>query len=332
MHRCFPGAAALRSARTISLLALLGGALALAGCSKEEGSSKATGATSAAPDPAGPKPAQTAAAAEKKPASDEVTFKKKAPAVGDKRVSTSNLTMKLTMTLEGIGPSPKSISVGKVEAVEKNEEVLAVDKDIITKLKVTYNSKSDVDNKDGKEKTKSYPVVGKTYVLESKDGKLAVLTEKGTPAPAAEASIVQKDYKQFGKKDDFQSAVPERSLKVGEKVDELTTALKEKMFAGEDEKRKPEVQDAEIRLASVREVEGKKVGVFDVTLKVKMTEEPLGMLMDLKGQIEVGVDDAWARDMKLEGPITASIDKKPNDKMNLSGSGTMAMSMGSKYL
>jgi hypothetical protein len=157
------------------------------------------------------------------------------------------------------------------------------------------------------------------------------MTEKGTPAPGAEALVVQKDYKSFGKKDDMQSAMPERPLEVGDKVDELSTALKEKMFAGE-EKRKPEVQDAEIRLASVREVDGKKIGVFDVKLKVMMKEEPIGMLMDLKGQIEVGVDDSWPRDMKLEGPITASIDKKPNDKMNLSGSGTMSMNMGSKYL
>ncbi|HEY8077320.1 MAG TPA: hypothetical protein VIF62_24510, partial [Labilithrix sp.] len=102
--------------------------------------------------PAGAEPKQST------PADTGTVFTKKPPTVGMKLTEES--TMNMTLQLKMLG---KDLNLQQSEIQKKDEEVLEVTGNTITKLKVTYteDDKTESDN-GGKSKTKATAINGKT--------------------------------------------------------------------------------------------------------------------------------------------------------------------------
>lgn len=256
-----------------------------------------------------------------------ITFKAKAPAVGDKTDEKKVSDLKMTMSIE-MGPKPKTMELAENETSTKKTEVLAVDGKAVTKAKITYADYKKVETEDGKEKKKPpSPLAGKTYVLELKDGKTVATDEKGGKLPKDEETKVLQKNRHFGKPDPVLDGLPTESLKPGDKADKMAKAL-EQYFADDDDSAKdpPAVTDVTVKLDSIEKDGDDQVGVFSVklTLSSKDNKGPVSMKMPLEGKVKVRAKDGFTTSIDLKGPLSVS----SNDaKMKISAKGDAHMTL-----
>jgi hypothetical protein len=236
--------------------------------------------------------------------------------------------MKMTMTVTfdpGTG-KPQTMSIAKSGTEKKTEKILATDGDAIQKLEIAYTEKTDIEKDEkGKETKKPNPLNGKTYVIEVKDGKHVITTDKGKPAPPVEATLVDKTYKKLGQPDPMTSAMPARPLVVGQPVPELAKALEE-VLNKEGGSGEAKISDVAVVL---KEKSGDE-GVFDVKATLAVTDGPMSFTMVLAGDMRVRTADSQLTGMKMSGPVTIA-SNDPKNKTKMDGKGTMEMSAARTY-
>jgi hypothetical protein len=253
------------------------------------------------PDPAPVPPAPDAAGMTR------TVFTKAAPVVGAKRQESSDLDMAISMTVDG-----KRNDTTVKEWVRHSDEVLAVNGDAITKVRTTFDSVAG---------TQPSAITGKTYVVESKDGKIDVRDAQDKPAPANEAKEVEKNLKNLGKPDAMSAALPAIGVVPGQKVDAVAKALSDQL---RDTGESTTAKDVVVTFKEQRGDEG----VFDVALKLVKDEGAMSMVIDVKGETFVSTKTGATTRMNLTGPITVS----GGNLVKADGSGKMSMKMESKAL
>ncbi len=312
----------MRLGRTIALVSMLSAVVA-SGCKKPPKSDGGSDKETARPDP-------DAKGKKKKGEADEIVFTKKVPAVGTIVEEKQSMQMEMELVLDMKGSKPITIEIGKTDTQVKREKVLATDGKATTKLEVTYVSKEEMEKEKGTEKTKTSPVLGKTYVVELKDGKPYVTTDKGLPAPPAEAAIVAKENKSIGKPEPTTEGMPDGPIKVGEKVDSLARAIKERVNEGD-----AEISDVSVKLKEIRTGDGGKEGVFEVAITFSMDKpgEPMKMKMELSGTMSLRRDDTWPVSLELGGPITMGghDESTKGGPPGMTGKGKVKMSFSMSY-
>lgn len=305
--------------------------LALTACGHKNDASPEKAAVSGTP--AGSGAAAAPAGANAAAAANTLTITAVAPAVGDKREDKESSNMDMTLSI-AMGAKSKEIKMGMVESTTRQEEVLAVADKAVTKAKVTYVDKTKGETENGKEKkSKKSPLTGKTYLLELKDGKLAITDEKGKKVSKAEEDQIRKDNSHFGKPDPFASALPAKPMEVGKPVPELSTAIQEQMAARDSsaEKDKLNVSDVEVKLASIEGSGADTQGVFDVKLTMsspKAGKNPFEMKIVMGGQIKVRAKDGWPTSFKASGPLELG---EAGAKKGISGTGTLTLTFETTY-
>lgn len=309
-------------AKKLAGLALCGFVFASPACKKETNRGEKSEKDQPKPDPKG-RPKSEAD-------TKEIVFTKKVPGVGTVVEDKQSMEMKMELTLEMKGAKPITIEIDRSETQVKKEKVLESDGKATTKLEVTYVSKEEVEREKGKEKRKSSPVEGKTYVVELRDGKPYVTTDKGKLAPSAEANVVAKGHKGLGKPEPTIEGMPDKPIKVGDKVDSLAKAIKERLSEDTDE---GEIADVSVTLKEIKSGEHGKEGVFEVgmTLALKKKGEPLDLQMKLEGTMSLRKDDTWPTELTLSGPITMSSDDGKGKAPGFTGKGTMKMTFSMGY-
>lgn len=124
-----------------------------------------------------------------------------------------------TMSMEAqVTAQQQTIDIKNVERKRKTVEVLASGADAVTRVKLTYVENAKLSHTAGKETTKGAAVVGKSYVLELKDGQLLVTLDGGGKPTAEEIALVTDDNKRFGKPDTMAAALDGMTFKLGEKT------------------------------------------------------------------------------------------------------------------
>ena len=255
------------------------------------------------------------------------TFTKKAPVANQKAEETSKMKMGLTLDVDPTG-SGKSVNttMDTTQDQSREEEILAVTGDAITKVKVKYTTLDSSMTEGGKATKEPDPRVGKTYVVSSKDGKVEVLGEDGKAAVPVEATLVEKDFQRLGKADPIAAALPARVLKPGENVPELADAIKAMMKSnggGKD----MEISDV---TATFKEKSGDE-GIFDVALTLGKADGPMKMSVPLKGELHLRTADGQMASIKLAGPVTVSTNESdPKNKVKMSGKGNMEIEAARK--
>ena len=228
-------------------------------------------------------------------------FTKAAPAVGAKRQESSELSMKVSMNVDG-GRSEISIS----ESVKRTEEIIDVAGDAITKTKVTF---------DEVKSTQPSALTGKTFVVEAKDGRIDVVAAKDDAK--ADAKEVEKYLKNLGKPDPMLAALPSGGVAPGEKVDGVAKVISAQLRDSGDGMIASDV------VVTFKEKRGED-GVFDVGLKLTKDEGATKMTIAVKGDVWVSTKTSSTTRMDLAGPVTISGAK--------TGTGTMTMKLDAKAL
>jgi hypothetical protein len=234
------------------------------------------------------------------------TFEPSKMAVGQK-VRTEKLNeSRLKLKVAG-----KKLDMKEDKRVEKEEELLAVKDGAATKIRVTYAKSFKDKTKNGKVSAGPEPIDGKTYVVEKVGDEVLVTDGKGGTVPAAEETLVAKDYKSLGKPDPFLVGMPKRPLKKGERVPELELALQTYFVtrAVEDAK---EGSDNELTVSDVEvtyEGDKGKLGQFDVKLKMTFRKDWMVMEVPFDGDLAIRLSNAWPAWMTLKGDVTIAAKK-----------------------
>lgn len=313
----------------LSCLLVLG--FVLAGCPSEKAPDANTDKAAGAAD--GARGAGEAAKAEAKPDSNVVKFTRKGPAKGDSWTRTSDRGMRMKITAK-MGDKSREMDKGENKHEKSKFEVLEVKGDSVVKAKVTYMEHSKTQMDSGKEsKDPKSPIEGKTYLLSLDDAGVLVVTDAEGKAPSApELAAVKSNNKSFGKPNKFAELVPEEVEK-GKAIN-ITKEMMADILGNNDESAKgTDLKEATLVLKEVKEVNGQKAGVFELSAVVILSE--MNMKMALKGDLIVGVDNTWPIKLDLNAPVTiepkpaAEGDEKP--AMSLSGGGTMSLKIDNDY-
>ncbi len=266
----------------------------------------------------------TPAPGKAKPASVEtITFAKKAPGVGTRQQERFAMHMTLTINVDPTGSGkPRTSQVETSEAETKTEQLLAVNGDAVTKLQVTFAEKVET-NKQGTDTVatnKRSPLSGRTFVVEAKNGKVVATDLFGKPASPSDAALLEKSYKSLGKPDPVLAAMPARPMKSGDKVDELSKAIRERMSGAGG----MSVTNVAVTLREQKDEEG----IFDVTMELTKADGPIKFVVDLKGDMHVRLDDSRTTVLNLSGPVGVGANDadKGKSKMQVDGTGKMEIS------
>jgi hypothetical protein len=295
-------------AATAALVGLL--AIAGVGCGKKDSPSgtAASGSAAAASEP-------SLLGKLKEAVGSEITITRQPPKVGDKRTvdHTTNVTMNLAF-------GPKKIDFSEDETSKRTEEVMALDGETITKMKVGYQSRKKTKTDNGRtgapDKTK---LDGRVVIVEYVKGKVVITAEDGPPLDAASKKAVEKDYKRFGKPDKAAAALPTRPLKVGDEVKELTDALTTEMKEDMDgEKQGMVAENAKV----VLEKADNGVATFKLTMTLRMTKGILKGTIPLTGSFVVRASDGSLLKSDNAGPLNLDV-TEADKKKGLSGTGTV---------
>jgi hypothetical protein len=289
---------------------------ALGGCNKG-GSPAPASSASASGAMAGTKPAA-------EPSGAGVTFARETPRVGQKHREASDLTMKLRLLVDPGNGRPATSDLEMRASTKQTEEVLALNAGAPAKVKVTFDSVDETTTEEGREQKHPSPVSGKTYVVESRDGKLETRDAEGKLAPRAEATEVEKHFRSLGEIDPFLQALPTTPLTPGTKVESLARALEHYVALGADGMKVSDVT------ATFKEKSGDE-GVFAVALTVTKEEPTMRLSIALAGDLRVSTTTGEPTSISISGPIAVTAAPAAGDarkpKPSVAGSGKMTLTM-----
>ncbi len=253
-------------------------------------------------------------------------FTKKPLAVGQKRSSDSTQTVKMKVKAAG-----QEFNVEETEVQKKDEEILELAGDAITKLKVTYteDDKTSSGIGGGKAKTKATAINGKTYIIQSKDGKVTVHTDKEKPAPKNEEKLVLKDYGSFGKADPMMASMPDRALKDGEDLPELANALRDETLSNQKSDNPKESLTIDGAKVSFKGKDGDN-GVFDVSMNLSGGDPQMKIAVPLTGKYSARLADGWPAALDLSGPVSLVLGEK-DKAAGVTGEGTVSLKQTYTY-
>lgn len=297
-------------------------AFVVLGSACKKGGAKTDPATTGASASAGASAMASAGGTPKESTPQEtgVKFTKKQPTVGAKRTEEMKSEMAMKVTMAG-----KVNEMQMEETSKKDEEILEVANDAITKLKVTYAEDSKSMAEGGKPaKATPSAIAGKSYTVSTKDGKLTVQNDKGKFATKPEVTLIEKQYKtSLGKPDPMLAAMPDRALKEGDEVPELSTALAK---AIKDKDDKTNIEGAKV---TFKKKDGDN-GIFDVAMTVKSGDGPFKISVPLTGTLSLRMADAWPTTMDLSGPLAFDLNEK-DKKAGVEGGGTLKIKSSYTY-
>lgn len=244
-------------------------------------------------------PVPSAEASATRPESGEVIlFKKKDLVAGATYSEVAATTTQLQIT------APQMSSVSQKQTITSKVTLLAVDGRNVAKVKIAYSDHTTLESKAGKTETKTDPVKGKTYIAEYKNKKTLVTTDDQKPVSAKERKTVQADLADIlGKPDPLLTAVPDKPLKVGDRVDSLAEVLPGLLAGDEDDK--VELSDTSIVLDQIGPIEEERAGIFTIKAKAKVSGKQQ-LEIDLSGSMSIRESDSRLLLVRLNGPLRLS--------------------------
>lgn len=261
------------------------------------------------PPSAPPNTASIAASVAAPPAAtDSVTFSSRVPPPGTGASFTTEFDLKVTER-------------GKVTRFQEREqaelEVKANDGFRITGLVIEVRDKVEIEQ-DGTrpEKRTTSPLAGSTYIMtRGADGKLAATTPGGAPIAPALRKLLVDAYGDRFEKDTTGAFLPNRPVKLGEKLFPASASMLGMLGIKDDGK--TTFEGTEFLLEEV--TDGIAVFHVEMLMTVKMPAARR-LRAKLSGKMRFLVDGTWTTGINLSGPLTV-VDSLGNEKAD--GSWTM---------
>jgi hypothetical protein len=239
-------------------------------------------------------------AATEPPTRAGAVFGHRAPAVGARLVQRSRGSVKLSASV-GKGPGTEMRHSDNEALVLESleEEILAVDAGRPSRVRLTYDEKTQVERDQGRETRTPSPIRGRSYVVSTAAGSPAVVDSGGAPVPEEEAQAALEGYASLSWARELAAAVPSRPLAPGASANELASVL-EKLL------RREAAGMAPSELCIVFRGMGDEEGTFEVTVRLRKQQAAIDLGIELGGTLRVRRADSMPSALELGGPITVS--------------------------
>src|SRR6266542_2935423 len=232
------------------------------------------------------------------PSAATVTFVKRAPKVGRVTIEESSTNFRLSGEAKVANGAPVGMTTESIERERKREEVLAVFERIITKKKITYEQLERREYRDGKAvPTPVSPLLGHSYIAETKNSMLVLTSASGTPVSEAERKELSRRLANLGKPDPFLEGIPDGPVRADQAAPQMGGGFLEIFEGGEQG---ADVGNEDVRFTGTRGRPEGPCGVFAFTLGVQMAGEPR-LALQLRGEFLVRVADGAPIEFEMAG-------------------------------
>jgi hypothetical protein len=184
-------------------------------------------------------------------------------------------------------------------------EVLQRNAEAASKVRVTYDDKTVTAIVNGRQKRIESPLRGKTYVLEAREGGLAITDEGGQEVTAQEGTTLSREFRGLGGGDETERVMRSAPMRLGAESPALAEALK-KDFARTIEGR-IFFGRVTVTPAGVRRVGSLDCVAFSVVLQVGVETKDRKVRMDMKGELLARTDSGWPVSIDLGGPVAVDL-------------------------
>ncbi len=253
----------------------------------------------------------------------EVHFSRHPDPPGTTRTSLFQTTIDLSISGAIGGVVIVETGQQKVE-VEHTDETLLAREEGFRKSTISYPTCRTVDVQSSPDGTfreaVPCPVEGKTYTVLWTSGEGYQVTDAaGRPVGEEESARVLKD--QGDDDDSFGTLVSGKTMALGDTLDIPADEIQDLLGIAEE----VTLDSFVIRLTETRKVAGKEVAVFNVELKITMTDEMMTMVMHMAGELLIDPETSEEVSLDLRGPATIAADAPMSEtvSMQLEGSGSL---------
>ena len=237
-------------------------------------------------------------------ATDGLQIGRHAPKVGDKRTKVNDQAMVM------------AIAAGELTMVkhtEETREILAVDGDVITKVKMTYGAYAKSQTSGGKTRDLASVVAGKAYIVSRQGGAIEATVADGSPVSAAELEELTDANKRLGKPNAMEQIVASKTWKVGEKVvfspDELAASNKRNAEDGGGE------QFTGLTMTLTAVEAGVATFAMEIAMAVKLPNGSLGVR--ITGASRLDVATGRALEVGGTGPLEGNLGEAVTGTMTM---------------
>lgn len=277
-----------------TLVALLVTVAALTACEKKNKTAAKEPTTPPAVT-AGPTPTPTPAPA----TADAIKIGLQAPKVGETKTEreTQNTAIKLKVPNQ-------EVEITGVERKVVTEEVVAMDGDVVTKIKVTFAEFSKEEKMAGQPRPSKADLAGKSYLVTREGKTLKVTTVDGKEVPAAEAREASSGVKSVGRKAALDRLVAARSWKVGERYAFSAAELEEINDPATHADDEPWMDEMALTLTG----SDGKYATFATEMKVR--QGPAGgeaMIVAMKGTVVIEMATGRAQTLEMAGDVSGKM-------------------------
>jgi hypothetical protein len=247
-------------------------------------------------------------------APSEVTLKPKIPSPGTSSTVTRALGLKLTMGKEAY----RQNSFEKFKLTVKAADDFRITKALLD-IEEKYETKQE--GVAAEKKTVS-PLAGSKFIVSRDDaGKLTAVDAEGTASTPAQVKLLQADFADLLKKDTVGAILPDRPLKLGEKLSPSASSLMQMMDIKDDGK--TTLDGIEFIFNSIEGGNARFSMAFTLTMGLT---GGLRMRAKLNGQLTLQTATVWLVGAALSGPVTV-LDSKGDEK----GRGDMKLTADQKF-
>lgn len=258
-------------------------------------------AASAAPAPSAPAPA----------APNEVTFVKSVPKAGAKVKVETDSNVKFTFQGKVFRSTERNSTLVEVQSSDEFRVAKAA-----LDVKELFSTRQEGT---GSEKKSVSPLAGSRFIVtRADDGKLSALDSSGNKVASAQIKEIEKNYRPVFERDKSRAFLPNRAVKLGEKL--IPSADDVLALLGVKDDGSSKVDGVEFILKSA--AEDKATFAVSLTFTQKIPDG-LRLRAKLEGTIDVRPKDSTFSNVSLRGPLTI-LDAQGNDK----GSGELSFTGG----
>lgn len=225
----------------------------------------------------------------KQAAPSTVTITAQAPPVGQIAIAVSEAHSTETLTLEGT-----DLAIVKDHAERRRSEVLEVSATAATKLRVTYETRTERETADGKARDVDSPVTGKTYVVWRDGADVRALTGDGGAVSDDEAAALADDHVDLGHPAQMEALITGRTWKRGEAVSFTAGELQQLDHEQGITATGTQTTAATLTLTSL----GGGIATFAATMQVEIENASVTLSTTLSGTIRIEV--ARARPVEID--------------------------------
>lgn len=235
----------------------------------------------------------------------EITFKKKSPAVGDSHSTTELSSSKNNIEVFQKGQLLQKMKQSGKESKVDSVTVLALSAGKITKIKVHVKQNEMTQDAGMGPQSKKSPLVGKTFLLEKKDDAIHITDEAGKKLPEALAKVAELEYgDELGDfKNEFNKIIPDRAVKVGETLT-VSEKVAQSFFNSKKEKNPLKVVKFTLTLKGSKQLNGVDVAIFDMVVQFSGAPAPGAKIaVAMTGPLHIGINDCYPYLMDLKGKM-----------------------------